>query len=313
MYRVGIDLGGTSIKAGIVDESGSIVGRNSCKTEVEMGYHQIIDDMAKLINQLMDDYGIDIGQIVSIGVGMPGAADPDGVVYYATNIKWVNVPLREKLNEYFPGTPVYIDNDANVTALAEYHFGAMRGAKSGIMITLGTGVGGGIITNGRLHQGAFHTAGEIGHLVVGENFYDCNCGNNGCLETFCSATAIIKYAQKLIYDGESSIIREAVKGNIEEITAKTVFDAYQQDDEVAVRTINRFVKYLGIGLAGMVNLLDPEVFVIGGGVASAYDLFIEELRREVKRHVIFKEIPCARIVPALFKNDAGIIGAAMLG
>lgn len=313
MYRIGIDLGGTNIKAGIVDEKGQIIAKASDKTEVDMGYHQIISDMAALIQKLLNETKMEIGDIASIGIGMPGTADPNGVVYYATNLKWVNVPLREKLHEYFPQIEIFVDNDANVTALAEYHFGAMKGVRSGIMITLGTGVGGGIILDGKLHQGAFHSGGEIGHVIVGDNFYECTCGNSGCLETFCSATAMIKYAQKLIYDGKSSLIREVVQGDIERITAKTIFDAYQQKDEVALLVIDRFVKYLGIGLAGLVNLLDPEVFVIGGGVASAFDLFIEELQRAVKRHVIFKEVPLARIVPAQFKNDAGIIGAAMLG
>lgn len=313
MYRIGVDLGGIGIKAGIVDENGKIVLKKSCKTEVDMGFYQIVEDMAGLINDLFDEADISVKEISSIGVGMPGASDSNGKVYYATNLKWVNVPLGEKLREYFPETEIYVDNDANATALAEYHFGAMQGVRSGVMITLGTGVGGGIILDGKLHQGAFHTGGELGHLIVGENFYSCNCGNNGCLETFCSATAIIKYAQKLMMDGKNSLIREKVQGQLDEVTAKMVFDAYRENDEVAVLVVNRFTKYLGIGISGLINLLDPELFVIGGGVAGAFELFIDELRKEVKRHVIFKEIPFANIVTARFQNDAGILGAAMLG
>lgn len=313
VYRVGVDLGGMSIKAGIIDEEGNIVAKGSCKTQVEMGYHQIIKDMAVLIVQLTDQAQISMGQVDSIGVGIPGAANAQGFVYYITNLKWMNVPLRELLGQYFPQTKIYINNDANVTALAEYHFGAMKGYESGIMITLGTGVGGGLILDGKLRQGAFHTGGEIGHMIVGENFYDCNCGNNGCLETFCSATAIIKYAQKLLREGKKGLLYDMVQGNPEEVTAKIVFEAYEKKDETALLTVERFVKYFGIGLANLVNIFDPQIFVIGGGVSLSLDLFVEQLYQEMSRHLIFKDIPSADIAAAQFGNDAGFIGAAMLG
>lgn len=313
MYRVGVDLGGMSIKAGLIDAAGNVAVKGSCKTQVDKGYHQIIKDMAELIRQLMDEVQAEIGQIQSIGIGIPGTANVDGFVYYVTNLKWMNVPMREILSQYFPNINIFINNDANVAALAEYHFGAMQGYDSGIMITLGTGVGGGLILDGRIRQGAFHTGGEIGHMVVGDNFYNCNCGNNGCLETFCSASAIIKYAQKLIREGGQGILHTLVGGNPDNVTAKMIFQAYSERDELAEKVIDRFIKYLAIGMANLVNIFDPQIFVIGGGVSLSLDLYREKLMQEISRYLIYKDIPYARIVGARFNNDAGFMGAAMLG
>lgn len=313
MYRVGVDLGGMSIKAGLIDKSGNVATKGNCKTQVDRGYHQIIKDMAELIQRLLAKVHASSDQILSIGIGIPGTANADGFVYYATNLKWMNVPMREILNQYFPNTKIYINNDANVAALAEYHFGAMQGYESGIMITLGTGVGGGLILDGKIRQGAFHTGGEIGHMVVGDNFYDCNCGNNGCLETFCSATAIIKYAQKLMREGDRGLLYHLTGGEPDKVTAKLVFQAYTQKDEMARNVIDRFIKYLAIGMANLVNIFDPQVFVIGGGVSLSLELYREKLMQEISRNLIFKDIPYAGIVGAKFNNDAGFMGAAMLG
>lgn len=313
MYFIGVDIGGTGIKVGITDKEGNIVSSGSCHTHVELGYEKIISDMGDKIIEIARNAEVDIKDIKSIGIGIPGVADTNGMVYYATNLKWRNVPLGEIVKRRFPDKTVKIENDATVAALAELHIGSMKGRKTGILLTLGTGLGGGIIINEKVFSGAHGIGSEMGHIIVGENFYDCNCGNNGCLETFASATAIIKYAQKLITDGKDSVILEKAKNDIDRVTARMVFEAYGENDEVAKLVINRFIKYLGIGIANLVNAFDPDVFALGGGVSKSFDLFIDDLRLEVSKYVIFKDVPYGDIVPATLGNDAGIVGAAMLG
>lgn len=313
MYYIGVDVGGTGMKAGVTDGSGNIIKKAQCRTYVELGYKRIIDDMANLISQVMDLAGLCTQDIRSIGVGIPGVADPRGNVYYATNLKWSNVPLGDMLREHFTGIDIYVQNDATVAALAELHAGSMKGMKSGIMLTLGTGVGGGIIIDQKVFSGAHGIGSEMGHMIIGENFYECNCGNNGCLETFCSATAIIKYAQKLISEGRKTSVLDRSNGKAENITAKMVFDSYVQGDELSIEVIERFIKYLGIGIASLVNAFDPEIFCLGGGVARAYDIFRDDLKVQTDKRVIFKNVPYGSIVPAVLGNDAGIVGAAMLG
>ena len=180
------------------------------------------------------------------------------------------------------------------------------------MITLGTGIGGGIVIDGKLITGSNGVGAEIGHTMVATNYYDCNCGNNGCFETFCSATAIIKYAQKLLQEGRNTIIRDMCKNTLENITAKMVFDAYKENDQVAVEIINRFKKYLAMGIGNIVNFIDPAVISVGGGVSNASDIILDGLSEEVKKHLPLKQTKIGDIVIAKFKNDAGIIGASAL-
>ena len=188
----------------------------------------------------------------------------------------------------------------------------MKGYKNGVMITLGTGIGGGIIINNKLIIGANGVGAEIGHTMVSSNYYDCNCGNNGCFETFCSATAIIRYTQKLLEENRETIIRDMCKNNIDNVTAKMVFDAYKENDKIAIEIVNRFKKYLAIGIANIVNFIDPEVISIGGGISNASDILLDGLSEQVKQHLPFKDTKIGDIVIAKFKNDAGIIGASAL-
>ncbi|MCJ7689664.1 MAG: ROK family protein, partial [Clostridiaceae bacterium] len=221
MY-IGIDLGGTNIAAGIVDDKGNIKHEKSCPTKVGRKTQEIIDDMIALVYNILEEYHMDLKEIKSIGIGIPGLADNDGNVKFCVNLGRKNVPLREMLENVLH-KPVYIDNDATVAALAEYESGSMKNCKSGLMITLGTGIGGGIILNGEVYSGFNGVGAEIGHIVVGENFYNCNCGRNGCLETFASSTAIIKHTKKLIVDfNEPTTILERAEGNINNIDARMV-------------------------------------------------------------------------------------------
>ena len=310
MYKIGIDIGGMSIKAGLVD-NGEIIDRLAKETDIQGGLDKLVEDITYLVNELISKNNIIIGQIETIGIGFPGVVTNEGAVT-CVNLGLKNALIVPKLKENFKNTTVKVGNDANVAALAEYAYGSMNGYDTGVMITLGTGVGGGIVVNGKLITGANGVGAEIGHMMIASNYYNCNCGNNGCFETFCSATAIIKYAQKLLEENKESIIRNMCENDIDKVTAKMVFDAYRENDEVAVEVINRFKKYLAMGLGNIVNFIDPGVISIGGGVSNASDILLDGLCEEVKKHLPYKETPIGDIVIAKFKNDAGILGASAL-
>ena len=310
MYKIGIDVGGMSIKAGIV-VNGEIIQRSVKETNQSGGLENIIEDITELVNDLLDKSELEINNIDSIGIGFPGVVTSEGRVT-CVNIGLENALIIPKLEERLKGTIVRAGNDANVAALAEYFYGSMKGYNSGVMITLGTGIGGGIVIDNKLIIGSNGVGAEIGHTIVATNYYDCNCGNNGCFETFCSATAIIKYTHKLLNEGRETIIRDMCKNNLENITAKMVFDAYKGKDQVAVEIINRFKKYLAMGIGNIVNFIDPAVISIGGGVSNASDILLDGLSEQVKKHLPFKKSKIGDIVIAKFKNDAGIIGASAL-
>lgn len=310
MYKIGIDIGGMSIKAGLVD-NGEIIDRLAKETDIQGGLDKLVEDITYLVNELISKNNIIIEQIETIGIGFPGVVTNEGAVT-CVNLGLKNALIVPKLKENFKNTTVKVGNDANVAALAEYAYGSMNGYDTGVMITLGTGVGGGIVVNGKLITGANGVGAEIGHMMIASNYYNCNCGNNGCFETFCSATAIIKYTQKLLEENKESIIRNMCENDIDKVTAKMVFDAYRENDEIAVEVIKRFKKYLAMGLGNIVNFIDPGVISIGGGVSNASDILLDGLCEEVKKHLPYKETPIGDIVIAKFKNDAGILGASAL-
>lgn len=313
MY-IGVDLGGTNIAAGIVNENGDIMYDCSIPTHKERDASEIIDDIKNLIIKIIKDYGIDKKEIKSIGIGIPGLADEEtGEVINCVNLKWDNIPLKKPLEEALE-IPVYIDNDATLAGLAEYEVGSMKGVKSGVFITLGTGVGGGLILGGNIYSGFNGVGSEIGHMVVGENYYNCSCGKNGCLETFTSATALISYTKKLIGENycETSILNK-VNGDLNAINGKVIFEAASEGDKLANASVDRLVKYLAIGIVNLICVLDPQVFVIGGGISKGGKVFIDKLRKEVEENKFYKQLPIGKIELASLGNEAGIIGAAMLG
>lgn len=310
MYNIGIDVGGTSIKAGLV-EDGNIAVKSSRDVRKACGFKEVIEDIEYVIDEILKKKKIKIEDISTIGIGIPGVVDKTGCVN-CVNLGLKGDPLELKLKEKFPNIKIVVENDANVAAVAEYKYGSMKGYDIGVMLTLGTGVGGGIIINGKPFSGAHGIGSEIGHIILDSNFYTCNCGNNGCFETFCSATAIIRYAQKLIKEGRETLIFNMAKGDIEKITAKMVFDAYKKDDEVARDVVRRFKEYLLKGIMSVIHFIDPEVISIGGGVSNASDIILEGLEEKIKKRVIYNGNGVAKIVIAEFKNDAGILGASAL-
>lgn len=308
MY-IGIDLGGTNIAGGLVHKDGSVVEIKSVPTGKERGFEAVSADILRLIKDLIK---IAPEAVEGVGIGVPGVVDKNlSMIYYCTNLGWYDQNLGESLSEEL-GLPVFIDNDANLAALAEVEAGSLSEAKNAVMLTLGTGIGGGVAVDGHILRGSHGLGSEIGHMIVGENFYDCNCGNNGCFETFSSATAVIKYAEKLVEDNkypESPL--NAICRN-EGLSAKKVIDAAKAGDRLGNDVFDRLVRYLAIGVTNIVNIFDPEMIAFGGGVAHTGDFLIDKLSAKVESMAFIKDFPTAKLVLAELGNDAGVIGAAML-
>jgi len=308
MYTIGIDLGGTNIAAGLVDERGKIVDKASLPTLLGRSYDEIVADMGRVAKMLIEKNSLTVEDIKYIGIGAPGVLDnKSGLATDNSNFKWKNFPLREKLQKHID-RPVYMGNDANVAAWAEFVSGCGKGSENFVMLTLGTGVGGGIILNGRLHSGSHNIGAEIGHTVFKVGGNKCGCGNYGCLEAYCSATALIKRAEEEVKNAPASYL-----ATVEHIDAKSVCDGAKAGDELCRRLFDEYVSNLAQGIASIVNFLDPDVIALGGGVANAGDFLLEPLRREFPKYVTFSEMQNTKILKAEMGNDAGIIGAALLG
>jgi len=308
MY-IGIDLGGTNIAGGLVHKDGTVVEIKSVPTLKERGFDSVNRDIVSLIRDLMAKAP---ESVEGVGIGVPGVVDKNlSMIYYCTNLDWYDKDLGKILSGELD-IPVYIDNDANLAALAEVEVGALKQAQNAVMLTLGTGIGGGVAVGGHILRGSHGLGSEIGHMIVGENFYDCNCGNNGCFETFSSATAVIKYAEKLVADNKypESILNETSKSS--GLTAKKVIDAAKAGDELGCDAFDRLVRYLAIGVTNVINLYDPEMIAIGGGVAHTGEYLMEKLENKVASMAFIKNFPSAKLVFAELGNDAGVIGAAML-
>lgn len=224
---------------------------------------------------------------------------------------WENVPLREALESAL-SLPVFIDNDATLAGLAEYEVGVMKEAKSGVFLTLGTGVGGGIIMDHQVISGKHGIGSEVGHMVVGESDTQCNCGRKGCLETFASSTAIIAYTKKHLPDYPESILHERIQGDLSKIDGRLIFDAAKGGDAFALKSVHRFAHYLAIGIMNIVAVIDPEMFVLGGGIAGAGDFLLDIVREELEKEKYFKAVPVGKLCLATLKNDAGVLGGAFL-
>lgn len=301
---IGLDLGGTNIAAGLVKDNGELVFKKSVPTDAHRPAEEVVKSIHDLIAEVMQASD---EPVEAIGIGIPGLVNKDmSLVLTCKNLNWENVALMDGLKDL--GIPVAIDNDANVAAYAEYKIGSLNGVDNAVMLTLGTGVGGGIIIGGQEFRGGFGLGSELGHMVIGENFYDCNCGKNGCFETFASATAIIKYAERLV---ETTDLPSALR-KLDKITAKDVIDLSKTDDPIAQETFNRFIKYLSTGIVNIINLIDPNRISLGGGVSGAGDYLLDSLNAEVEKHLFLNDYQSAEIVISTLGNDAGIIGAALL-
>ena len=313
MYYIGLDVGGTTFKAGVVTEDGRIVHKDAMPTGIERPYQEIIADMAALCKKVAEDAGIPMSEIKSIGVGVPGLFDnKTGMIPFCTNLGWHDIPFVAEMKKHLD-TPVYGDNDATVAGLAESVAGVSAGIKDSVFLTLGTGVGGGIIIDGKPYSGAHGCGSEIGHMMIKMGGELCTCGNYGCFERYASATAIIREARKAMAEHPESSMLVACGGDPEKLNAKIVIDAAKAGDETAKTVFDSYVHALAVGIINIINMLDPEVIVLGGGVSAAGEFLLNAVREAVKPMVFFKTMPYARIELAQLGNDAGIIGAAMLG
>ncbi len=313
MIYIGIDVGGTTIKAGAVDEQGNILYKHSCPTGVERGYEAMIRDMAELGFSAVEKSGHTREEVKAIGIGIPGIMDQrTGIVPLCTNLNWHGVPILEEMKKY-TDVPVYVDNDATVAGLAESVKGVSAGCSDSVFVTLGTGVGGGIVIGGKVFSGAHGVASEIGHMTTVDGGELCSCGNRGCWERYASATALIREGRKLCAENPACALMYAVDGDPEKITAKHVIDLAKAGDPGCSALFANYVHHLAVGMRNLINLYDPEVIVLGGGVSYAGEFLLNAVREALPKYVFFKTMPFARVELAQLTNDAGIIGAAMLG
>ena len=312
MYYLGIDLGGINIAAAVVDESGHILGRDSRPTPHAPG-EVVVDHMAAAAREAAGQAGVSLEEIASVGVGSPGAIDPRaGLVINWYNLGFDHVPLSALLAQRL-GLEVFLENDANAAALGEYAAGAGKGSASMAAITLGTGVGGGAVLGGKLYTGFNYAGMEVGHFVLEYNGRPCKCGRRGCFESYCSATALIKRTREEMQRHPDSLLWQAAGGNLDRVEGRTSFDAMAQGDPVAKAVVDEYASYLGCGVASLVNILQPEVFCIGGGVANAGETLLAPVRAIVEREDYARNsLRRCRVVRAQLGNDAGIIGAALL-
>ena len=305
-YCFGADIGGTTVKLGLFDTEGNILDKWEIKTHTENEGSAILPDTAAAILAKMEERKLNPEEVAGIGVGVPGPVSIDGIVPHTANLGWGYTEVTKELSER-TGLPCKAGNDANVAALGEMWMGGAKGHKDVLLLTLGTGVGGGIIVDGKILTGAHGAGGEIGHIHVEDQIEEhCGCGNRGCLEQFASATGIARLARAALAESEEpSILREG------EVTAKAVFDALKEGDELAKRVVERFGRYLGTAISVMAGILDPEVIVIGGGVSKAGRILLDYIRRYYKPYA-YKSSKETEFALAQLGNDAGIYGCAKL-
>lgn len=305
-YVFGVDIGGTTVKLGFFDVEGNLLEKWEIPTRTEEEGSHILPDIAESIKKKIDEKQVAIEDIVGVGVGAPGPIDSEGVVHKAVNLGWGTFSIKKTLEDLLP-VSVMAGNDANVAALGEMWKGGGQGSNDLIVVTLGTGVGGGIIIGGRVLTGAVGAGGEIGHIHLNdEETESCGCGNKGCLEQYASATGITRLAvKKLAQSSKDSMLRQG------EVTAKTVFDAVKSKDELAMEVAEEFGKYLGDGLAAIAGVVNPETIVIGGGVSKAGEVLLGYIKPYYEKNV-FHANRNVKFTLATLGNDAGIYGAAKL-
>jgi glucokinase len=312
-FVLGIDIGGTNLVVGSVAEDGSaMVASASEPTHSEAGATDVVDRLVGLAERAIATTRREApgAEILGVGVGAPGPLDTKrGIVLLTPNLGWVNMPLRQLIHDRL-ALPAALDNDANCAVLGEWWVGAARGARHAIGITIGTGIGGGLIIDGQLYHGASDVAGEIGHTTIDTEGRRCKCGNYGCLEAYASGPNIALRAVEELEAGAESRLRALVGGDLQKITAQTVYQAAADGDELALEVVNDTAKFLGVGIGNLLNVFNPEVVVVCGGVTLAGDHLFEPLRREVARRAFKPAVTACRIVPGELAGTAGVYGAA---
>lgn len=313
MNYIGIDIGGTNLKAGLVNDEGGILAMEKRKIAEVSDQKALVEALVALTQSLTEKGGLTPEQIRSVGVGVPGAVEiHSGAVLYTCNLPLRNVPLRKLFHRYLP-YPLYVENDANCAALAEYYAGAGKGSKRFVTITLGTGVGAGILHNGQIYHGANGMAGEVGHMSIVYHGEPCPCGRRGCWERYASASALTRETKAAMQADKNTIMWKMTQ-DIDHVNAKLAFDAAAKGDETARKVIDSWIEYVGVGIANVINTFEPEVICIGGGVSNQGEVLLAPVRAYAEnetRNITTGKFPV--ICACQLHNDAGVIGAAALG
>lgn len=312
MYYIGIDLGGTNIKVGVVSGAMDIIASASAPTDPEKGGDYIIGRIIQAVGDATSQAGLTLADIHSVGVGSPGHIDEaKGIIRFSGNLHWRNFPLVQKLAAGLGGMPVYLGNDANVAALGEYLAGSAKNASSAAIITLGTGVGAGIIIDGKIISGCDSGASEMGHMVIQKGGRHCTCGRDGCWEAYSSATGLINMSREAMDSDPESAMWEITRKE-GKVSGRTAFLAAGIGDQTAQKVVDEYISYLACGIGNLINILQPEIVSLGGGISKEGENLLAPLREEVKKEV-FGGHMVTDIRQCTLGNDAGIIGAAMLG
>lgn len=321
MYYIGVDLGGTNIAIGIVNEKLEIVDKGSVPTNANRAGELIIKDMANLAESLLKKNGIPLSDVAYAGIASPGSINAqEGIVERSNNLPFNDFHIADVFKKYLPVANVYVANDANAAALAEAMAGVAKGAKDSVMITLGTGVGGGIIIDGKIYTGYNGAAGELGHVVIEHNGRQCSCGRRGCWEAYSSATGLSNMTKEKITEynlkGIPTLMNDEVEQSGGKVSARTAFNAMRRGDKAAAEVVDEYIAYLATGLANMINIFQPEVLSIGGGVCNEGDALLKPLLEKIRYERYTNSVEGGRqtvIKIAKLGNDAGILGAAVLG
>ncbi len=313
MYYLGIDLGGTNIAAGVVNENYEIIGRGKMKTNAGRSDDLILDDMAEAARMAVKDAGLELKDIASVGVGSPGSVNPyTGVIATSNNLGFSNLPMGKMLKERL-GFNCYLENDASAAAYGEFIAGAGVGTKNFVAITLGTGVGGGIIIDGKLFSGANLAGGELGHTVIVMDGAQCTCGRKGCWEAYASATGLIHLTQASMQSNKNSVMWELAEGKLENVNGRTAFDAMRKNDEAGRAVVELYIRYVACGLINTINTFQPEIICIGGGISKEGDNLLIPIQKIVEAERFSKNLENqTQVKIAKLGNDAGIIGAAFI-
>ncbi len=311
-YFVGVDIGGTNVEMGILNELGEILIKKSIKTDSKKGAEDTFGRIWTAINSLITELGITKDDIKSIGMGIPGPVLNNSVVKIAANFSWGdNFPAKE-LMEKISGKPVKVGNDVKLIALGETLFGAGRGYKNSITIPIGTGIAAGIIINGAIVEGADGAAGEFGHVVVNKQGYKCGCGLTGCLETYCSATGIIREGKRRLAENKENALYRRINGNVDSLEARDIFDLAKAGDKFCMDIVDWFCEYMAEGIGMLLNILNPEIIIFSGGVARAGDILLDGVKKNLAKYALGMTMENLKFAFGELNEEAGIKGAAAL-
>ena len=313
-YYIGIDLGGTNISVGVVDDNYKIVGVSKGKTNSKRPLEEIVDDMAHIAIDAIKNANLTLEDIVWVGIGAPGTVNQDlGRIDYSNNLDWYDVPIKDMLQERMQ-KDVYVANDANAAAYGEYIAGSAKEANISVMVTLGTGVGGGIVIDNKVYTGFNFAGAELGHSVIEIDGRPCTCGRKGCLEAYASATGLIKTTKDIMEQDKDSIMWELCESNLDKVNGRLAFNGAKQGDKSSQNAIDRYIKELACGLINIINIFQPDILCIGGGLSNEGENLLNPLKKIIAGEVYSRNsAKNTEVVLATLGNDAGIIGAAMLG